>query len=1018
MAASTYELIVKAVDQTRAPLRRIEGNLDRLERKSKGVTIGMGKITAAIGAIATGGALRSIVNTTANFEDLNDTLASVTGSARKGGDAFKFITDFSTRTQFGVEDLTTTFIKLQGAGITPTEKLLSTFTDVAAVTTDQVGTLTAITDLFSRTTSGGLGLEELNRLADRGVPVFKMLEDQLGLSRLQISEFGKTSEGARKITEALTKAIDEQFGGATKQKLDNLSTAQSNFGIAVTLAANKLGTQFRPQLTKAINEATKFIETNDKLIEALGSGLGSAIVGTANALKFLAQNFDAIKNAALGVLFIQGAASAITLLKSINKLGGGAGLAALTFKKLGTSIKNVIFALPLLGGALKTVTGALAPLATSIGKVALRIPLMTTALVALKTVALGLGSVLLSPFLLIPAAVGAALAGGLYIFQDEVVNIGETTASLGEVTKAVFDLIGQQIKTLASYFGKTFQRVIESITGMFHNDLFKDFANAFKDILRVSKNSLNFLINAFLVGFEYIKGIVFSLPQFFIGAFNAVGSLASSFAGGLMELFSGIGQGIALALDRDFDGAIKAVADGMAMDFGSAFQNALDKVPPIMPNVDVEGIMQQDTLKNVVDGVSESVALAITISKDYVANALEPLTGAIENQIVANREAIQATQLKAFKEMEAAHGVAYLAEQQAKANEETNKAVEGNQKLTKEIDKRKNASAVLIERLLEEKLQLKDLQAALLNVSDIARMTGLSETELTKALEDQIASLNRNKDAVDENGKAKTKQATVIDNLIGRIQQENKDLILLKNALADVDKIAKANNLSQSELTEALETQIEVLERTGETAKKTGEQTKTFAEEINEAIRQQGDSLANNLARSLAQGKFALNDFKSFFNKILEDIATMIIQKRITQPLVDSILGSLGGTSGGGGIGSFISGLGMSGTGGGFSFGNMFSSIGSFLGLANGGIARGGRPYMVGERGPEMFMPNTTGRVISTENMSPGGESIVNFNINAVDTQTGVEFLLKNKPQIIGMVSQAHNHRGRQGITG
>ena len=50
--------------------------------------------------------------------------------------------------------------------------------------------------------------------------------------------------------------------------------------------------------------------------------------------------------------------------------------------------------------------------------------------------------------------------------------------------------------------------------------------------------------------------------------------------------------------------------------------------------------------------------------------------------------------------------------------------------------------------------------------------------------------------------------------------------------------------------------------------------------------------------------------------------------------------------------------------------------------------------------------------------MSPGGESIVNFNINAVDTQTGVEFLLKNKPQIIGMVSQAHNQRGRQGITG
>ena len=73
---------------------------------------------------------------------------------------------------------------------------------------------------------------------------------------------------------------------------------------------------------------------------------------------------------------------------------------------------------------------------------------------------------------------------------------------------------------------------------------------------------------------------------------------------------------------------------------------------------------------------------------------------------------------------------------------------------------------------------------------------------------------------------------------------------------------------------------------------------------------------------------------------------------------------------------------------------------------------------MVGERGPEMFIPNTTGQVVSNEQMGPGRETIVNFNINAIDTQTGMEFLLKNKPQIIGMVSQAHNQRGRAGITG
>lgn len=972
MANSTYELIVKAVDKTSGPLRRIEGNLGKLERKSKGITLGMGKLTAAITAIATGGALRSIVATTANFEDLNDTLASVTGSAEAGAKAFEFITKFSTQTQFGVEDLTTTFIKLQGAGITPTQKLLTTFTDVAAVTTDQVGTLTAITDLFSRTTSGGLGLEELNRLADRGVPVFKMLEDQLGITRLEISDFGKTSEGARKITEALTRAINQQFGGATQQKLDNLSTAMSNFKIEVGLAANKLGTQFRPQLTKAITEATAFLQTNDDIIEALGSGLGSAIVGTAEALKFLAQNFEAIKNAALGVLFIQGAASAITFLKSINTLTGGMGIAALSFSKLGKGIRNVIFALPLVGGSLKTIAGA----------------------------AVRLGPLLANPFIGIPAAVATALTAGLFLFRDETIKIGGITATLGETTRAVFQLIGGYIKDVADFFGNTFGFVIDEVKGMF-STLGGFVGKSFTSIVGLAKNGLNNILNGFIVTFEYIRGIVFSLPNFFIGAFNGVLSLADSFGSAIARKFSNIFDAVKLAGTGKFTEAYEKLGEDTGFKFGDALQKALDEVPPILPDVDVSGIMASDRL----------------------AIMLKPLTDAIEGQIVTNRKAIQVQQLKTLKDLEAAHGAAFLAEQQAKANAETNAAVDGNQKLTKEIEKRKNASAVLIERLLEEKLQLKDLQAALLNVSDIARLTGLSETELTQALEDQIASLQRNKEAVDENGKAKEKQKTTVDNLIDRIKQENKDLELLKNALADVDKIARANGLSQAELTKALEEQIETLERTGDTANKVGEQTKTFAEEINEAIKKQGDSLANNLARSLAQGKASLGDFKSFLNQTLEDIATMIIQKRITQPFVDSILGSIGGTSGAGSIGNILGSIGSSGGMGNIfgsitsGVGSIFSSIGGFFGLANGGIARAGQPYLIGERGPEMFVPNTTGQVVSNEQLAGKGETVVNFNINAIDTQTGMEFLLKNKPQIIGMVSQAHNQRGRAGIT-
>ena len=235
---------------------------------------GAGVALAAFGAVKLIG---SIITTTARFEDLNDSLASVTGSAEKGAEAFDFVSDFATQTQFGVEDLTTTFIKLKASGIEPTRDLLTLFTDTAAVTTDQIGSLQAMTDLFSRTTSGGLGLEELNRLADRGVPVFRILEEQLGLARLEISNVGKTAEGAKSILNALSKGIRADFGGATARVTDNLSTQFSNFGIALKNTANEIGTEMSPALKDLVADMTKFMEDNEDLLKALGR-LGGAIL--------------------------------------------------------------------------------------------------------------------------------------------------------------------------------------------------------------------------------------------------------------------------------------------------------------------------------------------------------------------------------------------------------------------------------------------------------------------------------------------------------------------------------------------------------------------------------------------------------------------------------------------------------------------------------------------------------------------------------------------------------------------
>jgi hypothetical protein len=63
------------------------------------------------------------------------------------------------------------------------------------------------------------------------------------------------------------------------------------------------------------------------------------------------------------------------------------------------------------------------------------------------------------------------------------------------------------------------------------------------------------------------------------------------------------------------------------------------------------------------------------------------------------------------------------------------------------------------------------------------------------------------------------------------------------------------------------------------------------------------------------------------------------------------------------------------------SFGNV---LGQLAGRANGGPVSTGTPYMVGERGPELFVPNNSGNIVP--NHALGGD--VNVVVNVTETQT------------------------------
>ena len=88
----------------------------------------------------------------------------------------------------------------------------------------------------------------------------------------------------------------------------------------------------------------------------------------------------------------------------------------------------------------------------------------------------------------------------------------------------------------------------------------------------------------------------------------------------------------------------------------------------------------------------------------------------------------------------------------------------------------------------------------------------------------------------------------------------------------------------------------------------------------------------------------------------------------------------------------------------------VFNTIGSMFGFAAGGAVQAGVPITVGERGPEMFIPTSAGTIVpnnamSTGNSNLGQQTIVNYNIQAVDASS-FRSLVARDPSFIYAVTE------------
>lgn len=193
-----------------------------------------------------------------------------------------------------------------------------------------------------------------------------------------------------------------------------------------------------------------------------------------------------------------------------------------------------------------------------------------------------------------------------------------------------------------------------------------------------------------------------------------------------------------------------------------------------------------------------------------------------------------------------------------------------------------------------------------------------------------------------------------------------KDLETLNDALI----VGKINAEKYEEAYGTIQERLNQIRGIGkDAAKETGDEWTFQLDRIEFAVQGWGRSFTNTLADAVETGKVQVSDL---VQSILRDLLRLQIQRSITKPLFDALSGSLGNIStqlwGGGGSG---------GGGGGSGIGYGAGQGLRIPGAATGGSFPANYPVVVGEAGPEVFVPRTAGTVIPNGALPMGG---VTFN--------------------------------------
>ena len=230
----------KGLTKLNADLRRTKSNF----RRNFGEISAMANRAAAVVATGLAAGLTAVVKSGAELQTLKVGFRSIMGSAEGAADMVSKLNEFTASTPFRLQEVATSARQLiaVGVGVDDINDRMKMLGDIAAASGNSISDIAAA---FSKVQAKGkVELENLNQLAERGIPIFAELKKVTGDANM---EFGAGSVSVEDYNQALENMADQ--GGFANDAMVNLSetvggkfsTAMDNVTLALGEFAEKSG---------------------------------------------------------------------------------------------------------------------------------------------------------------------------------------------------------------------------------------------------------------------------------------------------------------------------------------------------------------------------------------------------------------------------------------------------------------------------------------------------------------------------------------------------------------------------------------------------------------------------------------------------------------------------------------------------------------------------------------------------------------------------------------------------------